>query len=86
MQYVGQRSYGLYLYHLPVFLALEPLRVDGDAASMAWVSVLRIVATFAVAEISWRTLEAWARAYGTRFRPDRAGSLRGPAGGVQTSA
>ena len=85
MQYVGQRSYGLYLYHMPVFLALEPLRVEGDAASMAWVSVLRVVTTFAVAELSWRTIEAWARSYGARFRPDRAGTLRPAGAGAQPS-
>ena len=38
---------------------------------MAGVSVARIVLTLAVAELSYRTIEAWARAYGTRFRAER---------------
>jgi len=70
LQYVGRRSYGLYLYHMPVFLALERFRVDEDPASMALVTVLRVAATFAVAEISYRTIEAWAARFKSRFRPD----------------
>jgi len=70
LQYVGRRSYGLYLYHMPVFLALERFRVEDDPASMALVTLLRVVATFAVAEISYRTIEAWAARYKSRFRPD----------------
>ena len=70
MQYVGRRSYGLYLYHMPVFLALERFRVDDDPASMALVTVLRVAATFAVAELSYRTIEAWAARLKPRFRPD----------------
>jgi peptidoglycan/LPS O-acetylase OafA/YrhL len=70
MQYVGRRSYGLYLYHMPVFLALERFRVDEEPASMALVTVLRVAATFAVAEISYRTIEAWAARLKPRFHPD----------------
>jgi peptidoglycan/LPS O-acetylase OafA/YrhL len=70
MQYIGRRSYGLYLYHMPVFLALERFRVDGDPASMALVTMLRIAATFAVAEISYRSIEAWAARLKPRFHPD----------------
>lgn len=70
LQYVGRRSYGLYLYHMPVFLALEPWRVEGDAASMALITALRVIATFAIAEVSYRSIEAWAARYKTRFRPD----------------
>lgn len=76
LQYVGRRSYGLYLYHMPLFLALEPFRIDGDTASMAWVSVARVALTFAVAELSYRTIEAWSRAYGARFRAGRVTSPR----------
>ena len=76
LQYVGTRSYGLYLYHMPWVYALEPYRVEGDMASMAWISAARVALTFAVAELSYRTIEAWARRYGTRFRVPRVTSLR----------
>lgn len=76
LQYVGQRSYGLYLYHMPVFLALEPYRVEGDAGSLFWTSVARVLATFGIAEVSYRTIEAWARGYGKRFRVPRAAAAR----------
>jgi len=68
LQYVGTRSYGLYLYHMPVFLALERFRIEDDARSMALVTLARVAATFAVAELSYRTLERWARGRATRFR------------------
>jgi peptidoglycan/LPS O-acetylase OafA/YrhL len=70
LQYIGRRSYGLYLYHMPVFLALERFRVEGDTASMLMTTVLRVAATFAIAEISYRTIEAWAARHKSRFQPD----------------
>jgi peptidoglycan/LPS O-acetylase OafA/YrhL len=81
LQYVGRRSYGLYLYHMPVFLALERFRTEDDAASMALVTLLRVALTFAIAEISYRTIEAWAARYKSRFRPDArwAGQVMGEA-------
>ena len=73
MQYVGRRSYGLYVYHAPIFIALQRLAVDGDAWSLAWTTVASAIASFAVAEISYRTLEAWARGWSARFRAKRGG-------------
>lgn len=70
LQYVGRRSYGLYLYHMPVFLAFERYRTDEEPATLAMFTVLRVAATFAIAEISWRTIEAWAARYKSRFHPD----------------
>jgi peptidoglycan/LPS O-acetylase OafA/YrhL len=60
MRYVGLRSYGVYLYHFPVFAAFDALREPG-AANFVAVNSLRWGVTFLVAELSYRTIEAWAR-------------------------
>ena len=73
MQYVGRRSYGLYVYHAPLFIAFQRLRVEGDLSSVYWVTACGAAATFVVAEISYRTIEAWARGWSARFRAKRGG-------------
>ena len=55
MRYIGERSYGLYLYHWPIFVVTRPgidLPFDGLPA---W--IVRMGLTFAVAEVSYRFLE-----------------------------
>jgi hypothetical protein len=55
MKYIGERSYGLYLYHWPIFVVTRPgidLPFDGLPA---W--ILRMGLTFGVAELSYRYLE-----------------------------
>lgn len=73
MQYVGQRSYGLYVYHAPLFIAFQRLKTEGDSASVAWATAAGAVATFAVAELSYRTIERWARRHAARFRAEHGG-------------
>ena len=68
LQYIGTRSYGLYLYHLPIFNALEPLRESGSLSSFMWVNLAKFAMTFAVAEISYRTIERYAATARARFR------------------
>lgn len=51
---VGRISYGAYVYHWPIFLALDPDRVGFDG----WIlDGLKLVATFAVTVASFRWLE-----------------------------
>ncbi len=58
LQYIGTRSYGLYLWHFPIFTGFA---VEG--AYPMWIKMcLRVAMTFAVAELSYRTVEAWFRA------------------------
>lgn len=54
MRYMGERSYGLYLWHWPVFVLLRPqdLMLAPGATE-----VLRIVLTFLAAELSFRYVE-----------------------------
>lgn len=78
MRYIGTRSYGLYLFHWPIFMVLRP-EIDVPWGGFP-VLVLRLVATFAVAELSYRFVEmpvrsgvlgrlwrAWREQYGARF-------------------
>ena len=54
-RYLGQRSYGLYLWHWPVFMLTRPaldIALDGF-----WLLVLRLAITVGIAELSFRFLE-----------------------------
>ncbi len=59
MRWVGDRSYGLYLWHWPVFLLLSASRLDvaDSALSMALLDVARVAVAVALAAASFRWLE-----------------------------
>ncbi len=53
--WVGKRSYGLYLYHWPVFIFLRP---GIDVPWGRWPTLaVQVVLTFAIAEVSYRWIE-----------------------------
>jgi peptidoglycan/LPS O-acetylase OafA/YrhL len=53
--WVGKRSYGLYLYHWPIFMLLRP---GVDVMWPTWVTLtVQFSLTFAVAEVSYRWIE-----------------------------
>jgi peptidoglycan/LPS O-acetylase OafA/YrhL len=55
LRWLGERSYGLYLWHWPLFMVLRPGvdTVVGDP----WLTVVRLGATVALAEISYTYVE-----------------------------
>ncbi len=57
LQWLGQRSYGLYIYHYPIYLASESLRTPHDMLNLVWVTVFRIIVSVAVAELSFHYVE-----------------------------
>jgi peptidoglycan/LPS O-acetylase OafA/YrhL len=59
---IGKRSYGIYVYHLPLFLALEPLRVAHSYSNFFLVSLCRLAITAGIAWASFRWLELPIRA------------------------
>jgi hypothetical protein len=63
LRFIGRISYGLYLYHWPVYVWLTPQRTDvhGDA-----LLALRLAVTFAIATVSYYVVE----------QPIRNGGLR----------
>jgi len=62
MRYIGTRSYGIYLWHWPIFLVTRPgldVPVTGTANLL-----LRLLLTFGIAELSYRFLETPIRQHG----------------------
>ncbi len=55
LKYIGERSYGLYLWHWPIFMVLRP-GIDVDQTGLP-VQLARFALTFVVAELSYRFLE-----------------------------
>jgi peptidoglycan/LPS O-acetylase OafA/YrhL len=54
-RYIGQRSYGLYLWHWPIFAVTRP-EIDTPLEGLPLLA-LRLILTFAIAELSYRYLE-----------------------------
>ncbi|MGB7980847.1 MAG: acyltransferase family protein [Candidatus Nanopelagicales bacterium] len=82
MRWIGQRSYGIYLWHWPLFLVTRPgvdLPVDGVPAF-----AVRIVALLGIAEASYRYLEMPVRrgAMGRAWARIRDGDLPRPSTAV----
>jgi peptidoglycan/LPS O-acetylase OafA/YrhL len=61
LRHLGVLSYGLYLYHWPIFLWLDPARTGLDGWSLF---ALRLAVSLVLAEASYRWLESPVRARG----------------------
>ena len=74
MRWVGERSYGIYLWHWPIFLVTRP----GEDLPWVgpWVDVTRVALVLLVAEASYRWVET----------PVRHGALGRWAAGLRTQA
>ncbi|HZZ91851.1 MAG TPA: acyltransferase [Usitatibacter sp.] len=70
MQYIGRRSYGLYLYHFPVSLWVDRLHL-GAAASIC----AKVLLALALTEASYRTIERWALMLKERLRSGRGSDI-----------
>jgi peptidoglycan/LPS O-acetylase OafA/YrhL len=84
--WLGQRSYGIYLYHWPIFVLTRP---DIDVPGPAWiVDMVRVTATLVVAELSYRLVELPVRRGALRRWSEamRHGPRRSPAAGLAVSA
>jgi peptidoglycan/LPS O-acetylase OafA/YrhL len=66
--WIGKRSYGIYLYHLPIYLALERLRIPHNNVNFLLVSVVRILLSVAVAALSYKFLEQPILQYKKKFQ------------------
>lgn len=64
MKWIGTRSYGIYLWHWPIFMVLRP---GVDVADRPYITfAVRLALTFALAEGSYRYVEAPIRRKGFR--------------------
>ncbi len=72
---LGRISYGVYLYHFPLFRALRIEAADGSVTSYPRL-VLALALTFAVASLSYRFLERPLLRFAARFRGKPAAMQR----------
>ncbi|WP_338875443.1 acyltransferase [Spirosoma sp. SC4-14] len=57
IRWVGTRSYGLYVYHIPIFFAFELFREPHSTSNLLIITVLRFAVSGLVAELSYRYIE-----------------------------
>ena len=68
LNWIGKRSYGIYVYHWPIYLALEGLRIPHDNINFLLVSMLRILLSIFVAALSYKFLEKPVLQYKKKFQ------------------
>jgi len=75
MRWIGERSYGIYLWTLPIIVLTSPQGAWGPSVPRA---ILQVAAILVVAELSWRYVENPIRhgALGRLWAQWRAGRLR----------
>ena len=76
MRWIGQRSYGIYLWTLPIVVLTTPDDAHGSVDLLR--AILQVAAIMAIAELSWRYVEDPVRhgALGRLWAQARAGRLR----------
>lgn len=76
LRYIGRRSYGIYLWHWPIFMVTRP-GIDVPWSEPVAFAV-RIAVTFAIAELSYRLVEMPIRqgALGAAWHAVRSGTER----------
>ncbi|MCR2763268.1 acetyltransferase [Microbacterium sp. zg.B48] len=68
LRWIGDRSYGIYLWHWPLLVLLVAgiQRTSPDAGVPEWIGGVALGLTLATAELSYRVLETPVRRYGFR--------------------
>jgi len=68
LRWIGRRSYGIYLYHFPIFLALGILLREHSPVNYLLITALRFAVTIFVAEVSYRFIERPVLRYKKRYQ------------------
>lgn len=74
--YLGTISYGLYLYHLPIFAMISPSHFTPSCRDSMLVDALKLAVTFLVAAVSWRFVEKPFLRFKDRYPYPRADPVR----------
>ncbi len=82
--YLGKISYGLYVYHYPIYAVVDHCLGNGVASPRFL--LLKLGLTLAIAVISWELLEKPILAWKDRFPYSRGGETRPPASDRATPA
>jgi peptidoglycan/LPS O-acetylase OafA/YrhL len=85
LTWLGQRSYGVYLYHWPIFVWAVPLAEGRPWPEVVLIDLAAVVATLLVAAASYRFLELPIRR-GPRRAPRPADARRPAAAGLLAAA
>lgn len=67
VRYLGSISFGLYVYHYPIFLWLEQFRYTGSLLNFVGVATLKVILSVVVAAISWKFIEQPSISYRKRL-------------------
>jgi peptidoglycan/LPS O-acetylase OafA/YrhL len=89
--YIGQISYGLYLYHNIVFEAADDINRRLHLGSPWWFESLKLATPFGIAALSWKYIEKPILSLKDRFgysgsTPSAASEPKGPADAVAPDA
>ncbi len=78
LEWIGRRSYGIYLWHWPVILIIgQDIPTNAGTSEFVWTRVWAVVVTLALADLSFRFVETPVRRKGFRATARRIGeSLR----------
>ena len=71
IRWVGTRSYGIYIYHYPIFAAFEFMRKGHSMSNLLLVTIIRLAVSFIVAELSFRLIEKPVLTFKKRFAVEK---------------
>ena len=66
--WIGRRSYGIYLYHVPIFMYMERFRLLDNMTNLVIVTFFRFAISIAVAALSYRYIEQPILEYKNKFK------------------